>query len=295
MLENKLQKQEEGGLCSKKLNTDCDGTKMMNSRSTVNVYLVGSPLLRSWLFDPAVVDIEHLEIVGESNNADSAGVEILRLKPQVVLHAAEECAGDSFLLLQNIKLKLSETQYIVVGNISDAVFRFRYLSSCANLVLDRQNGPEKIIKLLSRMISDLDRARGLARRDHLRVVNNSSNQPAWDKLFSLMDESSDSLMFADHDFVLRHINPAVSVAFESLEEFLPGKIERLVGKRVDTFHRKLSLVKTIISDPRNLPYYTQIIIGPKVFDLKVRSVYDEGNKNRVGIIAQWTELPGILD
>lgn len=263
-------------------------------KPTVKIYLVGSQLLKGWVLGLAF-DADRLEIVGESNCADKAGEEILRLQPQVVIHAADECEGNGFLLLQNIKMKLSEIDYVVLGDISDAVFRFRYLSSCANLVLDRRSAPEKIIKLLNRVASGLERSRSLASRDHLRVVNDSANRPFWSKLFSLMDESSDNLMFADHEFVLRHTNPAVSEVFKSLEPFLPDKVERLVGKPVDTFHKKLSLVKTIISDPKNLPYNTQIVIGPKTIDLKVRSVYDEGNKNRVGIIAQWTELPGVLD
>ena len=98
-------------------------------------------------------------------------------------------------------------------------------------------------------------------------------------------------MFADQDFVLLHANLAVTTLFKPLEQFLPDKLDRLVGQRIETFHRKLSLVKKIISDERNLPYNTQIVIGPKTLDLKVRSVYGEENQNRVGVIAQWTEIP----
>lgn len=257
---------------------------------SVSVYLVGSHLSKNWLFSSAV-DFMSVEVVGESSCAKRVEEEIIRLQPQVVILAAEEYDGDGYLLLQTIRAKLPGTCQIVLGKVFDVMFRVRYTSSGANLILDRQHGPDKILSLLKRMASDLNRTVSFASLDHLRVVNDSANDQSWDKLFALMDENPDSLMFADHEFVLRHANPAALVSFKALKQFFPDKLENLIGKPVDTFHRKLSLVKKIIIDPRNLPYNTQIIIGPKTFDLKVRSVYDEGNKNRVGVIAQWTELP----
>lgn len=254
----------------------------------LKTYLVGSPSLRDHLCE--LIPESQVEIVGESNAADRAEAEIVRLQPDVIIQAANECEGDSFLLLQNIKRTFPETSYIVLGDILDPMFRIRYSSTRANLVLDRHTGWARVLGLLKTMISDLNSTRFLSDHDPVRVANNPNGKPDCDRLFSLMDKCKICLMFADQDSVLRHVNSSALIAFKPLEKFFPEQIERMTGKPLVSFHRGTSLVGKVINDPRNLPHATQLIIGPKIFDLNVRPVYDEHQENRIGLIARWSEL-----
>ena len=113
------------------------------------------------------------------------------------------------------------------------------------------------------------------------------------KLFSMMDNSPLALMFADQSLTLRRTSPLAVVIFKPLEQFLPTQVENLAGYRIDIFHKKPEIIRKIVSNPRNLPYRTQVIIGPKTLDLEVKPVYDDGDHHYLGVMAYWSEiLPG---
>lgn len=257
--------------------------------TTIKIYFVGSKLSKE-LLNRQIANIEHLEIVGESDCPVSAGEEIILLMPHVVIHATDKYEERDYLLLQRIKAKSPQSYYIVIGNTVGFSFRVRCLSAGADAVLSLEHEMTRVNGILRNMIFT---NRPMSSPDHelLFMNDNLRTKSSLRRYFSFMDDYSECLMFADQDLVLRHFNCIALVKFSTIQEFLPDKLERLVGKPLDVFHRQQSISTKIISDPRNLPHRTQIIIGPKTFDLNVYSIYDENSENRAGILAHWAELP----
>ena len=134
------------------------------------------------------------------------------------------------------------------------------------------------------MLSSLDR------------TNEGVHDPKTDtdkkKLFSMMDNGVVGLIFADLSLKLEHLNPVAFATLKVLEGFLPVGVKDLVGQPVSVFHRQPALIGKIIGDPRNLPYQTQIIIGPKTLDLQALGVYGENNNHYLGVMVEWTEITG---
>lgn len=258
---------------------------------TIKKYLIGSKLSKEWLIRQTS-NIEHLEIVGESDCVTKAEQEIIQLLPDVVIHVADKYEEKDILLLQKVKAKSPDTYYIVVGNSMEFSIRVRCLSVGADAVLNLQYEMTRINGLLRNLIFTR-KSMGLPNRDLLHISNDLMSKPALHRYFSFMNDHPECLMFADRDLVLRHFNHMSMVKFSAIQEFLPDKLERLIGRPLHAFHREQSISTKILSDPRNLPYRTQIIIGPKIFDLNVNSIYDETSENRVGVLAQWIELPEI--
>jgi methyl-accepting chemotaxis protein len=103
---------------------------------------------------------------------------------------------------------------------------------------------------------------------------------------SMMDNSPINTMFATPDMVLRYMNPASSQTLKTLEEFLPCKVDDMIGQSIDIFHKKPAHQQGILADPSRLPMQSQITVGPETLDLLVSPIRDaEGNY--LGAMATW--------
>lgn len=268
---------------------------------TVKVFIVGADMLREDFFNLAS-NIREVEIVGGTDCADNGtGETIVRLQPQVVIHDANASEEDR-CLIETVAKELPRICYIALGDISNLMFRIRCNASGANYVLDRRNGLNQVLKILRSEISKHNedytshRHSGNGGKNKPEVVEHverdtihSLPNPDLDKFFSMMNNSPFSLLFADRGLTLRHVNPVASVALKTLEQFLPTKVEYLIGQPIDIFHRQPGIIRKIIGNPGNLPYQTQFIIGPKTLDLQV-SVARGGDNHYLGCMARWTEI-----
>jgi methyl-accepting chemotaxis protein len=105
-------------------------------------------------------------------------------------------------------------------------------------------------------------------------------------LRSVIEASPNPTMFCDRDLVIRYANPAALKTFESLEAYLPMPANKIVGSSVDAFHSHPGHQRRLLSDPRNLPYQTQIRLGPEVLELKAYAVLDSSG-TYVGPALAW--------
>jgi len=106
-------------------------------------------------------------------------------------------------------------------------------------------------------------------------------------VFQQMVENSPlNFMRAGLDLKIEYVNPASRKTLRAIEHLLPCKIEDLVGKSVDLFHKDPARVRRILKDPGNLPHAADIRVGPETLHLMASAVYDE-NKNYVGPMVSW--------
>jgi methyl-accepting chemotaxis protein len=115
-----------------------------------------------------------------------------------------------------------------------------------------------------------------------------------DRSTQVIDMLGTAVMMVDRDFVVNYVNRATrdllaKYAGEFAKvwpSFKPGSI---VGTCVDIFHRDPSHQRRMLADPRNLPYRTDISVGPVRFSLCVSALYDEAGRYD-GNILEWAEI-----
>jgi methyl-accepting chemotaxis protein len=103
---------------------------------------------------------------------------------------------------------------------------------------------------------------------------------------SMMDSSPINTMFATSDMVLRYMNPASSNTLKGLEQYLPCKVDDMIGQEIDIFHKNPAHQRGILGDPSKLPMRSQIAVGPETLDLLVSPIRD-GQGNYLGAMATW--------
>ena len=103
----------------------------------------------------------------------------------------------------------------------------------------------------------------------------------------MVDLSPVNTLMADKDGLLLYMNANSEKTLKTLEQYLPDRVENLVGKSIDWFHKNPEFQRNIISNPRNLPHKAIIQVGPEKLDLLVSAVND-ANGNYLGPMVNWS-------
>ena len=104
---------------------------------------------------------------------------------------------------------------------------------------------------------------------------------------SMSENSPINIMFADTDLRIQYMNPASSKTLKTLEQYLPVKVDDMIGQVIDVFHKNPAHQRKILADPRNLPHQAMIQVGPETLDLLVSPIYDD-DRRFLGPMVTWS-------
>jgi methyl-accepting chemotaxis protein len=153
-------------------------------------------------------------------------------------------------------------------------------------------GPEKLDLLVSAIYDDKKNYVGPmvtweVITEKLRVETEMA------RVMSMMESAPVNVMFADRENKIRYMNPASATTLKTLEQFLPCKIEDMMGQSIDIFHKNPSYQQKILANDKNLPRRANILVGPETLDLLVSPIYDQ-NKNYLGAMVTWSVVTEML-
>jgi methyl-accepting chemotaxis protein len=103
---------------------------------------------------------------------------------------------------------------------------------------------------------------------------------------SMMESTTINVLYADRDLVLRYMNTASKKKLAELEQYLPCKVEEMLGKSIDIFHKDPAHQRRLLSDPKNLPHRATIQLGPEMLDLVVNAIRDHKG-DYIGAMVTW--------
>ena len=108
------------------------------------------------------------------------------------------------------------------------------------------------------------------------------------RLEQMVENSPTPVILADADFNINYMN---KISFETLEkvaQYLPCKVDEIVGKNVDFFHKNPAYQRGILgNDGANLPVQAIIEVGPEKLDLLVSAIKNKEGKF-LGPMVTWS-------
>ena len=104
---------------------------------------------------------------------------------------------------------------------------------------------------------------------------------------AMVENSPTNVVMADPDLNIIYANPASVKTLESLSEYLPVPVDKVIGSNIDIFHKDPAYQRRILSNPKNLPVKAQITIGPEIADLLVSPIYDTDGTTYLGPMLTW--------
>ena len=114
------------------------------------------------------------------------------------------------------------------------------------------------------------------------------------RLQRVVDNAQTAIMTIDRDLTITYVNEQTRKLMLDNADVLRGLYpgfdpERLVGTCIDMFHKNPAHQRQLLSDPRNLPYETDIQVGPLTFHIRVTAIHDL-NGEYVGNTLEWADV-----
>ncbi len=135
-----------------------------------------------------------------------------------------------------------------------------WLQATYNPVLGKSGRPVKVVKFAAD-VTDV-------------AVEQIRVQHAQQRLQQMVENAAVRLIMADRDFKVVYMNPASVPALRRLEHLLPCRVDDIVGKSIDIFHKNPEMQRRLLSDPKNLPHRATIPLGDELLDLSVTAIRD---------------------
>jgi len=148
-----------------------------------------------------------------------------------------------------------------------------WLQATYNPVVDSTGKPVKVIKLASDITETmLEKMKGEQEQQRLKQMIENTNV---------------QFIMADRDLKITFLNPASIQGLRRLEHLLPCRVDDIVGKSIDIFHRAPEHQRRLLSDPKNLPHHAIIKLGDEILDLNVAAIRDSRG-NYMGPMVNWS-------
>ncbi len=114
------------------------------------------------------------------------------------------------------------------------------------------------------------------------------------RLKSSLDNANTNIMVCDRNYDIVYMNQSSETTLAKLESeirkvFSGFTVEGIVGSSIDGFHKDPSMQRRLLDNPNNLPYRTEIAVGPATLDLNVSAIMDKGG-NYVGNVVEWQDV-----
>ena len=107
------------------------------------------------------------------------------------------------------------------------------------------------------------------------------------RVMSMMENAPINIMCADLDLKIQYLNPESAKTLRKLEQYLPVKVDQLLGQNIDIFHKNPAHQRKLLATDKQLPLRAMIEVGPEKLDLLVSAIYDQ-NKVYLGPMVTWS-------
>lgn len=126
------------------------------------------------------------------------------------------------------------------------------------------------------------------------TIQEADKQKKISTLAATVEGAMTPIMMVDRQLNITYTNRSTITTLSkheaTLQKLFPQfRVDRLVGTNIDMFHKDPAHQRKILSDPRNLPYSTDIQVGPLVFRINVSALHDAAGAY-VGNSLEWADV-----
>lgn len=114
------------------------------------------------------------------------------------------------------------------------------------------------------------------------------------RLQSSVDSAMTAIMMIDRDLNVTYANKSTTDILKKyqaeLSQIFPGfNPDKLIGSCIDMFHKNPAHQRRLLENPANLPYSTDIHVGPLIFRINVSAIFDTKGKY-LGNTLEWSDV-----
>ena len=106
------------------------------------------------------------------------------------------------------------------------------------------------------------------------------------RMMAMVENAPINIMLADRDLNIQYLNAASIRTLKSIEHLLQVRVDQIIGKPIDIFHKDPQRVRRLLASDKNLPHKARIDLGTEKLDLQATAIYDEHGEY-VGVMQTW--------
>ena len=114
----------------------------------------------------------------------------------------------------------------------------------------------------------------------------ANRMEAMAKISSMVENAPVNVMYADLDMNLQYMNTTSRETLKKIEHLLPVKVDEMLGRSIDVFHKNPEHQRKMLTTDRHLPHEALIDLGPEKMLLRVNAVYND-QKQYIGPMLTW--------
>ncbi len=105
----------------------------------------------------------------------------------------------------------------------------------------------------------------------------------------ITENTTSRIMVADREFRITYMNPASIELLTQLQSLLPCRVEDMIGRSIDMFHKHPSHQHSLLQDVRQLPHEATIQLGDETLLLNVSALYGPDGEH-AGSLLNWDRI-----
>ncbi|MCC6232369.1 MAG: HAMP domain-containing protein [Verrucomicrobiales bacterium] len=109
------------------------------------------------------------------------------------------------------------------------------------------------------------------------------------RLRRMVENAPINIMFADTDLCIRYINESSRKTLQTIERLLPIRADQVLGQNIDIFHKNPARQRTLLADPKNLPYTAIFPLAEETISLQASAVIDDEGRY-LGPMVTWAVI-----
>ncbi len=171
----------------------------------------------------------------------------------------------------------------------------RILSDPANMPhrADIQIGPLTLSLLVTAVMSPSGEYLGNA-LEWADVTEKRRLETEMSRLKASLDNARSNVLVCDRSYTIVYANNQSVTTLRRLEaeiqKVMPGfAVAKVVGSNIDQYHKNPAQQRTLLDNPKNLPYKTEIKIGPLTLDLAVAAIMNDKGEY-LGNVVEWADI-----
>ena len=102
----------------------------------------------------------------------------------------------------------------------------------------------------------------------------------------MLDNLPLNIIYAGRDLVIQYMNKASYQTLNDLKELLPVEVEKIVGSKIDIFHKNPAHQQKMLANPDNFPHRAIIRLGDHFLDLNVFAI--KNSEKYIGNLVSWS-------
>ncbi len=134
----------------------------------------------------------------------------------------------------------------------------------------------------------------MAEQIQTKIAQEMETNKVMTRIKTALDHASTNVMMCDRSYTIVYANKASVTTLSKLEQdirkvFPTFAVDKVIGSSMDAYHKNPAHQRQLLDNPKNLPYHSEIKLGPLTLDLNAAAILSDSGEY-LGNVVEWADI-----